>query len=90
MIKRLGNTNQKIYEFLSRYIASNQVSPTIAEIQRHFEMSAGGVHGALMKLERDGLIKRTPNIARGIAIAPVGTPTVGWTARIIPPRIAQS
>ena len=60
---------RRIYEFIRRYIESNQEAPTIAEIGRQFEMrSSASVHAVLTALEREGLIKRTPNISRGIQI----------------------
>jgi repressor LexA len=60
---------RRVYEFIKGYIESNEESPTIAEIGRHFQISSSAsVHGILSALEREGLIKRTPNISRGIAI----------------------
>src|SRR6185295_20114999 len=60
---------KRIYEFIRRYIDSNQEPPTIAEIGRHFEMrSSASVHAVLTALEREGLIKRIPNVSRGIEI----------------------
>jgi repressor LexA len=60
---------RRIYEFIRRYIESNHEPPTIAEIGRQFEMrSSASVHAVLVALEREGLIKRTPNVSRGIEI----------------------
>jgi repressor LexA len=60
---------RRIYEFIRRYIESNQEPPTIAEIGRQFQMrSSASVHAVLVALEREGLIKRTPHISRGIEI----------------------
>jgi repressor LexA len=60
---------RRIYEFIRRYIESNQEPPTIAEIGRQFEMrSSASVHAVLLALEREGLIKRIPNVSRGIEI----------------------
>jgi len=60
---------RRIYEFIRRYIDSNQEAPTIAEIGRQFQMrSSASVHAVLTALEREGLIKRTPNVSRGIQI----------------------
>jgi repressor LexA len=60
---------RRIFEFIRRYIDSNQEPPTIAEIGRQFEMrSSASVHAVLVALEREGLIKRTPNVSRGIEI----------------------
>jgi repressor LexA len=60
---------KQVFEFISRYIAINKQPPTIAEIGRHFKMtSSASVHSILSALEQEGLIKRTPNISRGIEI----------------------
>lgn len=60
---------RRVYEFIRKYIESNQEPPTIAEIGRHFQISSSAsVHSILLALEREGLIKRTPNISRGIEI----------------------
>jgi repressor LexA len=60
---------RRVYEFIKRYIESNDEPPTIAEIGKHFQISSSAsVHGILSALEREGLIKRTPNISRGIEI----------------------
>ena len=60
---------RRIFDFIRRYIESNQEPPTIAEIGRHFQMrSSASVHAVLTALEREGLIKRIPNVSRGIQI----------------------
>lgn len=60
---------RRIYEFIRRYIDSNQEAPTIAEIGKQFQMrSSASVHAVLTALEREGLIKRIPNVSRGIQI----------------------
>jgi repressor LexA len=60
---------RRIFEFIRRYVDSNQEPPTIAEIGRQFQMrSSASVHAVLKALEREGLIKRTPNVSRGIEI----------------------
>jgi len=60
---------RRIFEFIRRVIESNQEPPTIAEIGRQFQMrSSASVHAVLTALEREGLIKRIPNVSRGIEI----------------------
>jgi len=60
---------RRIYDFIRRYIESNQEAPTIAEIGRQFQMrSSASVHAVLIALEREGLIKRIPNVSRGMEI----------------------
>jgi repressor LexA len=64
---------RRIFEFIRRYIDSNQEAPTIAEIGRQFQMrSSASVHAVLRALEREGLIKRVPNVSRGIEIIQQG------------------
>lgn len=61
---------KQVFEFISRYIDLNKQPPTIAEIGRQFKMSSSAsVHSILLTLEQAGLIKRIPNISRGIEIA---------------------
>jgi repressor LexA len=58
-----------VFEFISRYIEANKQPPTIAEIGKHFKMSSSAsVHSILSGLEREGLIKRIPNVSRGIEL----------------------
>lgn len=60
---------KRVYEFIRRYMASNEEPPTMAEIGRQFQMSSSAsVHGILAALEREGLIKRIPNVSRGIQV----------------------
>src|SRR3982751_3049976 len=65
---------RRIYEFIRRYMESNQEPPTMAEIGRQFQMrSSASVHGILSALEREGLIKRIPNVSRGIELVEEST-----------------
>jgi repressor LexA len=60
---------KRVYDFIRRYMESNQEPPTIAEIGRQFQMSSSAsVHAILTALEREGLIKRIPNVSRGIQL----------------------
>ena len=60
---------KQVYEFISRFIEVQKQPPTIAEIGKHFKMSSSAsVHAILSALEREGLIKRIPNVSRGIEI----------------------
>ncbi len=60
---------RQIYEFISRHIDVHKLPPTIAEIGRHFKMSSSAsVHSILSALEREGLIKKIPNVSRGIEL----------------------
>jgi repressor LexA len=60
---------QRIYDFIRGYIASNKEAPTLDEIGRQFGLrSSASVHDILVALENQGLIERTPNISRGIRL----------------------
>jgi len=60
---------RRVYDFIRRYMESNQEPPTMAEIGQQFQMSSSAsVHGILLALEKEGLIKRIPNVSRGIVL----------------------
>ena len=60
---------RQVYEFIRRYLEPNHQPPTIAEIGKHFQMtSPASVHSIVSALEREGLIKRIPNVSRGIEL----------------------
>ncbi|MBC8029278.1 MAG: transcriptional repressor LexA [Pyrinomonadaceae bacterium] len=60
---------RQIYEYICRYNESHKQPPTIAEIGKQFQMtSSASVHSILSVLEREGLIRRIPNVSRGIEI----------------------
>ena len=62
---------RQVYDFISRYQQANNQPPTIAEIGKQFQMSSpASVHSILSVLEREQLIKRIPNVSRGIEIVP--------------------
>ena len=42
--------------------------PAEADMQRHFQVSPPSVHQMVLTLERAGLIRRTPGVARSIEI----------------------
>ncbi|HEV7681375.1 MAG TPA: transcriptional repressor LexA [Pyrinomonadaceae bacterium] len=66
---------RQVYEFVSRYLEANDRPPTIAEIGKQFRMtSSASVHSILSALEREGLIKRIPNVSRGIELTKVDKP----------------
>lgn len=60
---------RQVYEFIARHVEVHRLPPTMAEIGRHFKMSSSAsVHSILSALEREGLIKRIPNVSRGIEL----------------------
>lgn len=60
---------RQVLEYISRYQDTHNQPPTIAEIGKQFKMSSSAsVHSILIALEREGLIKRIPNVSRGIEL----------------------
>jgi repressor LexA len=60
---------RQVFEFISRFQETHKQPPTIAEIGKQFKMSSSAsVHSILQSLEREGLIKRIPNVSRGIEL----------------------
>jgi repressor LexA len=60
---------RQVYEFICRYIETRDQPPTIAEIGKQFQLSSpASVHSILLALEREELIKRIPNVSRGIEL----------------------
>ena len=69
---------RQVYEFICRYLETNNQPPTIAEIGGQFQMtSSASVHSILSALEREGLIKRIPNVSRGIELVKIETQESG-------------
>jgi DNA-binding MarR family transcriptional regulator len=54
--------------------------PAEADLQRHFQVSPPSVHQMVVTLERNGLIRRQPGVARSIQIlvAPKDLPILNW------------
>ncbi|MEN3329092.1 MAG: repressor LexA [Acidobacteriota bacterium] len=66
---KLTAREQRVLEFIRGYISSNNESPTIAEIGRHFQLrSSASVHQIIIALEKKGAINKKPNVSRGITI----------------------
>jgi len=60
---------KKVLDFIARYIEANDQAPTIAEIGKQFNMSSpASVHRIVSDLEREGMIRRIPNVSRGIEV----------------------
>ena len=65
---------KRVYDFIRRYMESNEEPPTMAEIGRQFQMSSSAsVHAILSALEKEGLIRRIPNVSRGIELVEQST-----------------
>jgi DNA-binding MarR family transcriptional regulator len=55
-------------------------APAEADMQRHFRVSPPSVHQMVRRLERDGLIRRQPGVARSIVllVKPQDLPIIDW------------
>lgn len=72
MTYRLTNLSDRQVATL-KYIRRSSIPPTLREIMRAVGyQSSCSANGALARLERDGLIIRVPNIARGIQLTERG------------------
>jgi DNA-binding MarR family transcriptional regulator len=54
--------------FIDAYTRVHQRPPAEADIQRRFDVSPPAVHQMVLTLERAGLIRRQPGIARSIEV----------------------
>ncbi|MBU4000389.1 transcriptional repressor LexA, partial [Patescibacteria group bacterium] len=63
----LTKKQKEVLDFIAFYLTKHGVSPTIAEIGRHFKRAVGTVHEHIEKLAKKGYIKKTNNI-RGVQI----------------------
>ena len=60
---------RRVLDYIRHYFEVNQEAPTIAEIGREFGMtSSASAHHVVSILEREGLIRRIPNVSRGIEL----------------------
>ena len=54
--------------FIYGYTRIMRRAPAEADIQRYFAVTPPTVHQMVLALERHGLIRRTPGVARSIAV----------------------
>lgn len=79
---RVRVNKRRVFEFIRYSIEWNDQAPTMAEIGAEFQLkSSASVYDILVSLEREGFIKRTPNVSRGIEIVRQSAPMVGWLDR---------
>ena len=66
--------------FIYTYSHMFRRSPAEADMQRHFQVTPPSVHQMVLTLERNGLIRRQPGVARSIEllIAPEEIPILKW------------
>ena len=66
--QRFTKIHGRYLAFIHRYQQRFLQSPAEADIQRHFLVSGPTVHSMIQRLERNGLIARTPGQARSIRL----------------------
>ena len=66
--------------FIYAYSHMFRRSPAETDMQRHFRVSPPSVHQMVVTLERNGLIRRQPGVARSIQllVAPEHLPILIW------------
>jgi DNA-binding MarR family transcriptional regulator len=66
--------------FIYTYARIFRRPPAEADMQRHFQVTPPTVHQMIVTLERNGLIRRQPGVARSIQIlvAPKDLPILNW------------
>jgi Mn-dependent DtxR family transcriptional regulator len=63
--------------FIYAYSRIFRTPPAEADMQRHFQVSPPSVHQMVLTLERAGLIRRTPGVARiQILVEPADLPVL--------------
>ena len=60
---------KRVLDYISRYTDTHKEAPTMAEIGREFGLSSSAsVHHVVSTLEKEGMIRRIPNVSRGIEL----------------------
>src|SRR5205814_2659687 len=60
---------RRVLDYIKHYFDVHQEAPTIAEIGKEFGMSSSAsAHHVVSTLEREGFIRRIPNVSRGIEL----------------------
>ena len=60
---------RKVLDYIRHYFEIHQEAPTMVEIGKEFGMtSSASVHNVVSILQREGLIRRIPNVSRGIEL----------------------
>ena len=78
MQSQMTPTQGQYLAFIYAYTRVLRRPPAEADIQKYFEVTPPTVHQMLITLERKGLIRRTPGVARSIEllIAPDALPVL--------------
>src|SRR3989338_10304722 len=86
-IQGLTPKQKRILEYITGFAAENGYAPSQQEIARHFGFrSLGTVQNYLVRLERQGLLKKTWNARRGMAVVPQARKPAFRGEREVSPR----
>jgi DNA-binding MarR family transcriptional regulator len=66
--RRFTTTQGQYLAFIYAYTRVLGRPPAEADMQRHFKVTAPTVHQMVLTLERNGLVKRQPSVARSIQL----------------------
>jgi Mn-dependent DtxR family transcriptional regulator len=66
--QRFTETQGQYLAFIYAYSRMFRRSPAESDMQRHFRVSPPSVHQMVLTLERAGLIRRQPGVARSIEL----------------------
>jgi repressor LexA len=74
---------KRILEFIREFIAQNMRPPTVRDIQKACDISSTSVVDYNLRLlQRDGLLRRHPDVARGIELLDEEGRTTGFLPRV--------
>jgi Mn-dependent DtxR family transcriptional regulator len=77
---RFTTKQEEYLAFIAAYIRLFRRPPAEADIQRYFHVAPPTVHQMVLTLERAGLIRRQPGVARSIELLvdPEALPALPW------------
>jgi DNA-binding MarR family transcriptional regulator len=79
-VHRFTEKQGQYLAFIYTYSHMFRRPPAETDMQRHFQVSPPSVHQMIVTLERNGLIRRQPGVARSIEVlvAPQDIPILDW------------
>ena len=77
---RFTPKQEQYLAFIAAYIRLFRRPPAEADMQRYFRVTPPSVHQMVLTLERNGLIRRKPGVARSIELLvdPHALPALPW------------
>ena len=90
-MKKLSARQERILEFIRSFMRDRQFGPSVREIQQACSISSTSVVDYnLHILQREGHIRRSPEISRGIELVGAGFSRLPATSSTIPVRVLGS